>query len=252
MQHPKRIVITGASSGLGSALAQAYAARGVTLYLTGRDEARLQTVAAACTARSATVHTHALNITNKKAVSEWLATISAEALPDLVIANAGVSSGTSGGDEPEALARHVFAVNVEGVLNTILPVIHPMRERKSGQIAIMSSLAGYNGMPSAPAYSASKVAVKAYGEALRGWLAPEGVEVSVICPGFIRTPMTDVNNFPMPFLMDADVAADYIKRKLAENKGVIAFPFPMLCAARILSILPYFIKEAIVQRLPKK
>ncbi|MFN3461405.1 MAG: SDR family NAD(P)-dependent oxidoreductase [Oceanibaculum sp.] len=238
MRDPKHILITGASSGLGAELARTYAVPGIALALTGRDAARLEAVAEQCRAQGATVETAVLDVTDAAALEGWMLARD-EALPiDLAIANAGISAGTGGDTEPVEQVRRIFAVNVDGVMNTVLPLIPRMQARRRGQIALMASLAGFRGFPGAPAYCGSKAAVKIYGEGLRGVLAGSGIGVSVICPGYVRTPMTDRNGFPMPFLMDADKAARLIRDRLAANKARIAFPWPMLAAVWLLQALP--------------
>ena len=171
---------------------------------------------------------------------------------DLVIANAGLSGGTGGGGEPESQARDIFAVNVDGVLNTIFPALGRMAPRGHGQIALMSSLSGFRGFPSAPAYSASKAAILRYGEALRGAYREHGIEMSVICPGFVESRMTAVNTYKMPFLMSAERAAAIIQRGLARNKARIAFPFPTYLLSWFLGSLPPAITDPLFRMLPKK
>jgi NAD(P)-dependent dehydrogenase (short-subunit alcohol dehydrogenase family) len=143
---------------------------------------------------------------------------------DLVIAKAGISGGTHGGPETPEQTRAIFAVNLDGVLNVVLPTVPRMAARGRGQIAIISSLAGYRGMPGAPAYSGSKAAVRVWGEGLRGDLLPQGVKVNVVMPGFIKSPMTYANRFPMPFLMSADKAAGIIQRGLAADRAASRSP----------------------------
>ncbi|MCC7260108.1 MAG: SDR family NAD(P)-dependent oxidoreductase [Alphaproteobacteria bacterium] len=252
MQNPRSILITGASSGIGAALAEAYAAPGVQLFLCARNADRLAEVAARCGARGARVTTACIDVTDSAAMEDWILKVNYDAPLELVIANAGISAGTAGGTESEKQARAIFAANLDGVLNTVLPIIPYMQTRRHGQIAIMSSLAGLRGMPGAPAYSASKAAVLAYGEGLRGWLRNDNVEVSVICPGFIRTPMTDVNRFPMPFIMDAAKAARIIRRGLARNKARIAFPFPMYAMLWLLRALPVALTDRLLAMMPEK
>jgi short-subunit dehydrogenase len=138
------------------------------------------------------------------------------------------------------------------VIHTVHPAAERMRARKRGQIAIMSSLAGFRGMPGAPAYSASKAASRSYGEALRGRLHRHNVGVTVICPGFIRTPMTDVNGFRMPLLMDADRAARLIRRGLARNRARIAFPSRLYALAWLLGVLPPSWTDPVLRRMPEK
>ena len=250
---PRAILITGASSGLGAALARAYAAPGATLALTGRDGERLEASAAACRAAGARVVAATLDVTDRTALATWIAATDDATPLDLAIANAGVSGGTEGGGgETDAQTRRIFAVNVEGVLNTVLPVVPRMRARGRGQIALMASLAAFRGLPGAPAYSASKAAVKAWGEALRGGLRGDGIAVSVICPGFVRTPMTDANPYPMPLLMDADRAARIIRRGLAANRARIAFPRPTYAFVRLLAALPPALADRLLGRLPEK
>ena len=258
-RHPRSILITGASSGIGAALAQAYAAPGVRLTLSGRDAARLDTAAEACRAKGAHVAASVVDVRHQSAMAAWVEEADAAAPLDLVIANAGVSAGTgSGGQgglftgEDAAQAGEIFAVNLMGVLHTVWPVIPAMRARGRGQIAIVSSIAGFHGLPGAPAYAASKAAVRSYGEGLRGWLARDGVNVSVITPGFVESRITAGNKFPMPFLMTADKAAGIIRRGLAMNRGRIAFPWPMYLGVRLAALLPVGLLEKFTRRLPEK
>ncbi len=246
------VLITGASSGLGAGLARAHAAPGVTLHLSGRDMARLDEVAGRCRARGAEVHTTRLDVTDATATADWITDSEALRPLDLIIANAGISAGTGGGGETSEQTRAIFAVNVEGVFNTVMPAIPLLQARRRGQIGIMSSLAGFRGFPGAPAYCASKAAVRVWGEGLRGELAPLGVGVSVICPGFVDTPMTAVNRFAMPFLMDVERASRIMARGLAKNRGRIAFPWPMHVMARIAGCLPSTLMDRIAAAMPKK
>jgi short-subunit dehydrogenase len=252
MRDPRGIFITGASSGIGEALALHYAAAGVRLLLTGRDAARLDAVAARCRDQGAVVETTTIDVTDGPALAAWVTARDAEVPVDLVIANAGISAGTGGGVETAAQARAIFAVNLDGVLNSIHPLIPAMVARRRGQIALMSSLASFRGMPGAAAYCGSKAAVRVYGEALRGDLSRHGVGVSVICPGFVVSRMTAVNKFPMPFLMDAARAAGIIARGLAAGKGRVAFPFPTYAVSWLLGVLPPGLVDVLLARAPRK
>jgi short-subunit dehydrogenase len=252
MRDPRSIVITGASSGIGEALALTYAAPGVRLALTGRDADRLEAVAQAAKAKGATVETATVDAADAAAMADRLTGIDAAAPVDLLIANAGISAGSGLGGESEAQARRIFAVNVDGVFNTVFPLLDAMRARRRGQIALVSSLAGFRGVAGAPAYCASKAAVRVWGEGLRGELAGQGVEVSVVCPGFVRSRMTAQNPFPMPFLMDADRAAAIIRRGLAQNRGRIGFPWPMTAAVWLLGVLPPSWVDRLAAAAPKK
>ena len=249
MRRPQRIVITGASSGIGAALALAYARPGASLVLSGRDAGRIEAVAARCRERGAAADAAAVDVADRAAMEAWIARVHAVAPLDLVIANAGVD-GT--GFAPEERLRAIFRINVDGVVNTIEPALAAMRPRGRGQIAIVASLAGFVGMPGAPAYGASKAAVRTLGEALRARHAPEGIEFSVICPGFVRTPMTAGNRFPMPFLWDAERAAARIVRGLERNRSRIAFPWPMYASVRLLQALPQPLLQLIMARAPRK
>ena len=255
--HPKArvrqsIFITGASSGLGKALAEVYASPNARLYLCGRNKARLEQTALIAREKGAQVHTFLFDVTNASSARKAVQQAFSIAPIDLLIANAGVSGGVLGVSEDSAQTRQIFDTNIGGVTNVVLPALEQMRKRKTGQIAIVSSIAGYRGMPSAPAYSASKACVKAWGEALRGWLYKEGIRVNVICPGFIRTPLTKVNRFPMPFLMAPECAARKIQKGITRNKALITFPWPMTFGAWIMAALPAWIIHPILCHLPKK
>ena len=127
-----------------------------------------------------------------------------------------------------------------------------MKKRNKGQIAVMSSMAGFRGMASAPYYSSTKNCVRALGEALRGDLYKYNIKVSVICPGFIKTPLTDLNKFPMPFLMSAEKAVKIIINKVNKNKGLIVFPLIIYFSIKLMNCLPFFISDFIFKKLPKK
>ncbi len=261
------ILITGASSGIGAALAEAYAKPGVLLSLTGRNAARLEAVASLCRAHGAAVATRALDVTDRATMAAWIAECDAARPLDLVVANAGISAGTGGipkehGIEAPQQAQRIFAVNVDGVFNTVEPAVPLMRRHAPrpdvpahaarGQIAIVSSLAGFRGFPGAPAYSASKAAVKAWGEALTPLLAPDGIAVSVVCPGFVTTAMTARNDFRMPFLMSVEAAAARIRDGLARGRPRIAFPWPMHMAAWLLAALPPAWSDRLLAKAPAK
>jgi short-subunit dehydrogenase len=252
MKDPRSILITGASSGIGAALAQSYAGPGIRLALGGRDAGRLGLVAADCRARGTEVDTTTVDVTDAEATARWVAAADAAAPLDLVIANAGISGGTFGGGESRHQAAAIFATNVDGIVHTVHPAAERMRTRKRGQIAIMSSLASFRGMPGAPAYSASKAAARSYGEALRGSLHRHNIGVSVICPGFIRTPMTDVNGFRMPMLMEPDRAARLIRRGLARNRARIAFPLRLYALVWLLGALPPSLTDPLFRKMPEK
>jgi NADP-dependent 3-hydroxy acid dehydrogenase YdfG len=229
----RRAVVTGASGGIGAALAARLAAPGAALLLTGRDGARLDAAAAAARARGAAVETARLDVTDAAAVEAALAAFEAGGPVDLVVANAGVSAGLGPGRTPEdrAASRRVWAVNGLGMLNTVEPLLPAMLSRGSGTVAIMSSLAALRPLPDMPSYSATKAAARAYGESLRGWLGPRGVRVCVICPGFVTSAMSRRHRGFKPFEIGADRAADVIARGLARGAPLITFPgaLALLC-----------------------
>jgi short-subunit dehydrogenase len=248
----RSILISGASSGIGEALARHYAAPGVSLALSGRNAARLEAAAEACRAQGAEVCATRLDVQDRAETTAWVLTSEGRRPLDLVVANAGISGGTAGESEDEEQARDIFAVNLAGTLNTVFPALPALKRRGRGQIAVMASLAAFRGMPTAPAYSASKAAVRAWGEALRGELAGTGVGVSVICPGFVESRITDANTFRMPMLMPADKAAAIIAKGLEANRGRIGFPWPMMLGAWFLGALPDALAHRITARMPKK
>jgi len=246
------ILISGASSGIGRALAIAYANSDANLFLCARNLQKLEQVKQICLELKANVYIKILDVKNEELVREWIEEIEKTHEIDLAIANAGISAGTGEGTEGVNQIKEIFATNVDGVLNLINPIIEKMKSRKRGQIALIASLAGFRGLPSSPAYSASKAAVKVYGEALRGNLAAFNIKVNVVCPGYVKTPMTAVNNFYMPFLMSVEKCAQKIKSGLAKNKSRIAFPFPLYFIVWFATLLPPCLTDFIFARLPKK
>ena len=247
------IVITGASSGIGEALAEVYSEPKVILWLSGRDQGRLNKVAARCRALGATVQTEIIDVTNQKAMANWIKHINNVSGLDLVIANAGISGeGRKSKVDRNKDTREIFAVNISGVLNTILPAVTIMLTQGHGQLALMSSMAGFRGLPTAPAYAATKAAVLSYGDGLRGELRGIGIKVSVICPGFVRSRITSKNEFPMPFFMEANKAAQIIRKGLSRNKARIVFPWRLRSIMWLISALPARWTDIVLTRLRKK
>ena len=245
MQH---ILITGASSGLGAALALGFASPSTRLLLTGRDAKRLSQVVSSCEARGATVVAAPIDVRDKEAMATFVTSYPI----DIAIANAGISAGTAGGPESPEQTAAIFATNVQGVLNTLEPLIPQMEKRRRGQMVIISSLASFKGFPGAPAYCASKAAVRYLGEAWRPLLRPLGIKVNVICPGFIRTRMTDANKFPMPLMMSPEEAASIILRGLKQNRARIAFPWQLYAASWLIGILPPSFVDWFISMVPAK
>ena len=239
MKRFSSIVITGASSGIGEALALDYAAPGVALALTGRDSGRLEAVAVACRAKGATVFAGAIDVVDRDALGRWLTTFDDTHPVDLILANAGISIDKDNSSLDDfSVIRQTLDVNVGGVLNTVEPLLARLIARKSGQIGIVSSLAGFFGLPYAASYNASKAAVRVWGESIRYVLKKDGIGVSVICPGFVTSRLTASAPFPMPFMMSAEKASAIIRKGLAANHARIAFPIGTKAAVWLGLVLP--------------
>lgn len=237
---PRTIVITGASSGIGEALARCYARDGGRLGLLGRNARRLERTAEWCRSSGAAVATAAIDVRAHGDMEAWLQDFDDKTPVDLLIANAGVMAGSAAPNELEssATARAAIETNVLGVMNTVQPILPRMVARRRGQIAIVSSIAAFLPVPDAPSYGASKAALLNYGLALRSLLHPQGIGVSVICPGYVDTPMMRQEDGPKPSVMPPDKAAELIRRGLARNRAVIAFPPMFALITRIGGLLP--------------
>ena len=247
----KNILVTGASSGLGAEFATQYARTKSRLFLTGRDKDRLNEVAKKCRSMGAEVHESVVDVSDRAEMTLLINYISTHYDLDLIIANAGIGLNW---DRHQDIINDfdVFDINCGGVINTIIPALPKMMQKKSGQIVIISSLAGLIPMPSAPSYSASKAAVRFYGEALRHKVAPYNIKISIICPGFIKSRLTDANNFKMPFLMDTEPAVQHMIEKIEQGKKRITFPWQMALPLQILGALPTGISSFILSFLPDK
>jgi short-subunit dehydrogenase len=243
------VVITGASSGLGAALARAYAAPGVVLGLISRDRARLAAVAAACRVAGATVEEAVLDVAERASLEPWLAAFDAVHPVELVIANAGISAGPApgeAGEEAEVTARQV-AVNLMGAVNTVAPLLPAMAARRRGRVAMIASLAAYRGLAYSPGYCASKAGLRAYGEALRALAEPHEVRVTVVCPGFFSSRMTDRWEGPTPQLMECERAARKVKRGIERGRRRVDFPWALAIGMRLCDALPAAIGDRIVR-----
>jgi short-subunit dehydrogenase len=246
-----RVFITGASSGIGAALASHYAKGGAILGLCARREQPMRELLADLECAGASYAVDVTDATSlQNAARDFIERFGA---PDLVIANAGISVGTSSG-LPEDLStfQKVMNTNVFGMAATFQPFIAPMRVRGSGTLAGIASVAGFRGLPGAAAYSASKSAAIAYLESLRAELHGSGVSVVTVCPGYVRTPMTDVNRYRMPFIIGADEAGRRIARAIARKRRLAVIPWQMALVSCILRVLPGWLYDRALARAPRK
>lgn len=248
---PRRVFITGASSGIGAALARHYAAQGTIVGLTGRDLSKLQSVGSSLLTQHAIYSAEVRN--SQEMHGAAIDFMEQFGVPDIVIANAGVSCGTLTEMQEDISAfQTVMETNVLGVVHTFQPFIHAMKMAGHGQLVGIASVAGLRGLPGAGAYSASKAAAIAYLESLRVEMSGFGIKVTTICPGYIRTPMTDVNPYRMPFLMDADVAARKIAEIIEKEKRFAIFPWQMAITGRLMKLLPTLIWDWLARKAPHK
>ena len=242
------ILITGASSGLGEALARKYAAPGVHLYLTGRNTDRLSAITRLCEQQGATVSAMAIDVQERNRLSDWIMNIDKRTPLDLIIANAGVmhvSRPESPQGTPEQIDE-ILAVNFTGVITTVNPILDKMAQRGKGSVAIISSLSAYRGLPLFPAYAASKAAIKSYYEGLRGVYHRKGVYITVVCPSYISTAMTSSLRTDGFRQMDVDDAAAKIKQGLDKHKPLITFPFHHSLGLQLLRFLPERLADRIL------
>ncbi len=252
----RHVLITGASSGIGRALALALARPDAVLRLSGRDADRLEDTAKRCRDLGAHVQTRVLDVTDAAAMEAW---ITGAGRLDIVFANAGISAGNAGnGPENAEQTRRIFATNLTGVLNTVLPAMQVMaaqpfgEDSLRGRIGVVASIAAFVPAPGAPAYCSSKAAVDAWTVATAHSARQQGIAMSSICPGYIRTAMTARNKFPMPGLVDADRGAFRILVGMANNKRRIVFPWWMGLAARIVGSLPPRLSSRLLSIPPGK
>ncbi|MFY9839718.1 MAG: SDR family NAD(P)-dependent oxidoreductase [Xanthobacteraceae bacterium] len=236
----RTVVITGASSGIGKALALRYARDGTVLGLLGRSSARLHEVADQCRRFGAAVQTATLDIRARSEMEQWLENFDTVDPIDVLINNAGVMVGRPADADIESspASYALMETNVLGVLNSIQPVLPRMMARRRGQIGIVSSLAAFVPLPDAPSYCGSKSAVLTYGLALRSALRKSGIGVSVICPGYVMTPMMQQESGRKSFAIPPESAAGLIVRGLERNRPIIAFPFLFALITRLGGLLP--------------
>jgi short-subunit dehydrogenase len=248
---PLIVFISGASSGIGEALARHYAAQGATLGLAARREDLLSTLAAQF---STPVSIYPLDVRDSPALQAAARDFMARhGVPDIVIANAGSGVGnTTELAEDLVHFQDTLDVNVMGMVKTFQPFVAAMRANKSGTLVGIASVAGYRGMPGSTAYSASKAAAISYLEGLRIELRSSGVKVCTICPGFIATPMTQSNPFPMPFIISAASAAKRFARVIARQQSHATIPWQMAGAGLVLRHLPNWLFDRLFAKTARK
>ena len=249
-----KVFLTGASSGIGEALARHYAQRGATLGLVARRAELLRNLKASLPVAVEAYECDVRDLPALKRSAEDF--IARHGVPDIVIGNAGVSFGTLTESEKDAATfREILEINVLGLVHTFHPFAAPMRARGAGSLVGIASVAGFRGLPGASAYSASKAAAIRYLEALRVELRGSGVKVTTICPGFIATAMTAKNPYPMPFIIEADDAARRIARAIDAGKSYAIIPWQMAIVGRILGVLPNAVYDRLMAgrgRKPRK
>jgi hypothetical protein len=246
-----KIFITGASSGIGQALARHYAAQGAIIGLAARRAGQLEALAESLPCTTAC---YPLDVTDADALraagGDFIARFGA---PDIVIANAGVSVGTltECTEDLEAI-RRVMDVNVFGMAATFSPFAHAMRLAGRGRLVGIASVAGIRGLPGAEAYSASKAAAISYLESLRLEMRGSGVRVVTICPGYVETPMTEINPYRMPFLLAAPDAARRFARVIERGTSYAVIPWQMGIVAKLLRLLPNMLYDRLFAKAPRK
>ncbi|HDR9359679.1 TPA: SDR family oxidoreductase [Burkholderia vietnamiensis] len=251
MTTPLKVFITGASSGLGLALADEYARQGATLALVARRTEALDAFARRFPKLSVSVYR--ADVRDADALATAAASfIAAHGCPDVVIANAGISQGAVTGQGDLAAFRDVMDINYYGIVATFEPFVGPMTAARHGTLVGVASVAGVRGLPGSGAYSASKSAAIKYLEALRVELRPAGVGVVTIAPGYIRTPMTAHNPYRMPFLMDADRFAARAARAIARQHAFRVIPWQMGVVAKVLHVLPRWLYDRLFEKAPRK
>ena len=253
------VFITGASSGIGQALAAYYAKQGATLGLAARRDEQLKALAERLAKDGATkVFCYPLDVADAQALRAAAGDFVAQAgAPDIVIANAGVSSGTltECADDLEAI-RRIFDTNVYGMAATFSPFIAAMRnaaaQGRAGRLVGIASVAGIRGLPGAEAYSASKSAAITYLESLRLEMRSSGIKVVTIVPGYIKTPMTAVNPYRMPFLLPVDEAVRRFARAIERGCSYAVIPWQMGIVAKVLRLLPNALYDRLFANAPRK
>ena len=248
------VFITGASSGIGQALAASFCDAGYRLALVARRTGEIEAWAAAGQLDASRYQIYSADVARTDSIlAAGAACIERQGLPDVVIANAGISVGidTAEREDIEVMAR-TFATNNVGLMATFHPFVAAMRQRGSGRLVGIASVAAIRGLPGHGAYCASKAGVVAYCESLRGELHNSGVKVVTLCPGYIDTPLTQGNRYGMPFLMKAEDFADQALRAIEAGTSYRVIPWQMGVVAKLMRMLPNALLDLAVQGRARK
>lgn len=243
------VLITGATGAIGGALAYEYASENTHLVLHGRQPGALAAVAEKCRQKGARVTLSSADLTDAAALGKWLAEVCEADVPDIVIANAGQNThpGQDSTLEPWEDVQALLEINLKTPIAMAHQLVPAMQSRGSGQLVFISSLAGWHGLPANPTYSASKAGIKAYGEGLRGLLAPHGIGVTVVMPGYVTSPMCRAMPGPKPWEWSPERAAAVMARGINANRARVTFPFPLTLGTWGLALLPAGLSQWLIR-----
>jgi short-subunit dehydrogenase len=256
----QKIFITGASSGIGQALATEYAkiynAQAIIALVARRSDTLNALAQTLAEQYGAQIKCYACDVRDKNILAHAASDFMTHyGVPNIVIANAGVSSGTFTAEKADiATFQAVMDINLMGMVHTFHPFIEAMKQTQieTRQLVGVASVAGIRGLPGAGAYSASKAAAIVYLESLRVEMQAFGIDVTTIAPGYIRTPMTDINTYPMPFLMDVDIFAHKFAQAVAAKKSYSVIPWQMGMAAKVMRLIPNWLWDSLMKNAPHK
>ena len=243
------ILITGASSGIGEALAIEMASRGLAVGLIARRQAELTELCERIEAQGGTAAWATADVTDLDGLTAAIKAIESElGPPSILVANAGISGRSPSSDPDLSRIQKVMDVNFMGAIHATKAVLPHMMAQKRGHLVVISSVAGFRGLPKSSAYSASKAAISTYWESLRVEVQPHGIAATTINPGYIKTPLTDKNNHPMPFIISAEKAAKIMANGILARQKVITFPWQMRWVMRLMRILPVWLYDRLMGR----
>lgn len=248
----EHILVTGASRGIGKAIVETFCERysgQIILSLLARNTDNLQALREQLKDKAVEIHCYSIDVSDHQKLMETVAAINTRQAVDIAVINAGISGNTRRGWESWEQINAIMDTNALGLMATIQPLIEPMQQRRRGKIALIGSISSYRGMALTPSYCASKAAVMSYGESLRGWLQPCGVNVITVLPGFVASEMS--SDFPGPkrMLVPARRAAAKIVTGIEKGRAVVAFPFWLVLGIRILTWLPAGLGDRILRQL---